>query len=382
MKRVHIILLFVLTAFSNISQASHIVGGGITYRSLGYDSGYYKYEVTITIYEDCYNGIAAAIAADNPVYTNIFDGNGRPVFTPGDSIFLTSRTRVYTGFETGCVFKLYPICLNKAVFTKTYKLLPSSSGYTIVLQRCCQNASILNIVSPGLTGVTYFATIPPSPKMNSSALFNNDPPFYVPINKPLNYDLSATDADGDSLSYEFCQFYQGASPYNDKPMPTPPPFSPITYVAPFSYSYPISGAPSIRIDSVTGTLTGTPNASGRYCIVVCCHEWRNGVLINTVDKEFQLVVSNCASTDINELVLNEPHVTIHPNPASAIVNIQSDRSGFGVSITDVMGRVVFYDPGAKTAELAIPVNSWVKGMYFVHFRFADGTSQTQKLFVE
>jgi len=51
----------------------------------------------------------------------------------------------------------------------------------------------------------------------------------------------------------------------------------------------------VTIDPVTGILTGTPNLAGRYLVAICCHEWRGGVMINTVRREFELAVGDFAA---------------------------------------------------------------------------------------
>lgn len=57
------LLIIVLLGFSIPAEASHIVGGEVTYRCLGG----YNYEVTVTIYEDCLTGLVDAIAQDVPL---------------------------------------------------------------------------------------------------------------------------------------------------------------------------------------------------------------------------------------------------------------------------------------------------------------------------
>jgi gliding motility-associated-like protein len=42
---------------------------------------------------------------------------------------------------------------------------------------------------------------------------------------------------------------------------------------------------------------------------VCCHEWRNGVRINTIRREFQFVVTNCSKA----VVANIPQLSVEPN---------------------------------------------------------------------
>jgi len=286
-----ICFIFISAIFALPANASHIVGGEVTYRYLGSNN----YEITISIYEDCLTGIKQAIVRDNPAYINIFDGAGRSIFVSMDSINLNGGARqlVPPNFTNACINSAPPTCLQKASFTKTYHLPPDSNGYTVVYQRCCRNASVLNISEPDVTGATYFCKIPPV-ITNTSAVFKNYPPQIICINNPLVYDHSATDADGDSLSYEFCQDYKGASIYDDKPIPTPPPFSPVIYVPPYSYSNPMGGYPMVQINPSTGMISGTPNRLGRYSVTVCCHEWRKGVMINTVSREFQFVVTNCS----------------------------------------------------------------------------------------
>src|SRR5690606_34288231 len=107
----------------------------------------------------------------------------------------------------------------------------------------------------------------------------------------------AIDADGDSLSYEFCESYSGGTPNAPKPFPpqTLPGLPPtVIYQGFYSATMPMSGSPQIQINPTTGMISGTPNMLGRYVVTVCCHEWRNGKIINTVKREFQFVVTNCS----------------------------------------------------------------------------------------
>lgn len=310
------------------SKASHVVGGEVTYKCLGGN----RYEITISLYEDCLTGLPEAIAQDDPAYLNIFDGTGRPMFIDSsfnpphsayDSIRLGSRTTVPANFSNLCVNNPPVTCLRKAVFTKVYTLPPNTTGYTVVYQRCCRNASILNIINPASVGATYYCNIPPAglATCNNSAVFKNYPPQIICINNPLIYDHSAIDPDGDSLSYEFCNTYEGGSNNDAKPIPSPPPFDTVTYIKPYSYKNPMGGYPRIAIDSKTGIISGMPNVLGRYVVTVCCHEWRNGVMINTVTREFQFVVTNCSkavfadipqfSNDFNTYIVNCNDYTVH-----------------------------------------------------------------------
>ena len=189
-----------------------------------------------------------------------------------------------------------PLCVNRKTFTLDYYLPPSPTGYNISYQRCCLNPHPVNLNDPNNLAISCSIRIPPSgvTTHNSSAVFTHYPPFIIAVNTPLTFDFSATDADGDSLSYAFCTAYSGDLTFNVKPdPPAAPPFTPITYIAPFTYSNPMACAVPLAIDPLTGMLTGIPNALGQYLITICCSEWRHGVLINTTQREFEFNVANC-----------------------------------------------------------------------------------------
>jgi hypothetical protein len=59
-------LLLLLFATSLSASATHIVGGELYYRYLGNDD----YEIRLTVYRDCYNGIPPF---DDPAYVGIWD---------------------------------------------------------------------------------------------------------------------------------------------------------------------------------------------------------------------------------------------------------------------------------------------------------------------
>ncbi|NDC41120.1 MAG: PKD domain-containing protein [Chitinophagia bacterium] len=200
-------------------------------------------------------------------------------------------------------------------FTKRYTFPVNRSGYYVAYQRCCRNGQIMNIASPGDQGATYFCYIPPASvaPTNNSAYFINYPPQIICRNNPLNYDHSAYDPDGDSLSYEFCPALLGASSTSIKPIPKGPPYDSAVYIGAYTAQNPLIGFPPIEIDPVTGLITGTPSQLGRFLVTVCCHEWRGGRIINTIRREFQFVVTDCSkkvvacipqySSDINTYIV-------------------------------------------------------------------------------
>jgi len=335
------ILFFVLYLFPKFGFASHIVGGEMTYRCLGAGSGNTTlYEISLTIYHDCLNGQPQAIVDDNPAFLGIYDGNNLLQFVD-TGVYYTSRMTVPANFSNNCITN-YPLtCLQKMTFKKTYSLPNNLSGYYIVYQRCCRNEHISNIGNPGETGATYFCKIPPAPSCNNSAIFKNFPPQIICLNNPLIYDHSATDVDGDSLSYEFCETNIGGTINDVKPyVPTSPPFPTVAYVAGFTMQRPMAGNPLIKIDPSTGLISGTPNLKGRFVVTVCCHEWKNGVLVNTVKREFQFEVTDCSKAVIADMPQYSDEVNTY------IVNC----TGYDVKFdnTSTGGFSYFWDFGVTT----------------------------------
>jgi gliding motility-associated-like protein len=317
-------LIFLLTGTA--ARASHIVGGDFTYVYLGDTtiSGVvkHKYRVSLYIYQDCVTGAAEAINDDNPAYITVYDNDKFP-FTPpplgwvqSDSVYYNPGSAdgaitVPANFSNDCVSNIPTLCLLRKKFEKTYYLSANLNGYSVAYQRCCRNSSIVNVTDPGMKGATYFCVLPPASITNNSAVFKNYPPQIICLNNPMYYDNSATDADGDSLSYEFCDALVGASTDIIKPFrASPPPYDEaVQYYPPYTSQNPMSGFPAIQIDPRTGIITGTPNRVGRYLVSVCCSEWRNGVVINVVKREFQFVVTNCSKL----VVADMPTFSTAPN---------------------------------------------------------------------
>jgi gliding motility-associated-like protein len=294
--------------------ASHIIGGEYKYVCNGNNN----YTFTFYAYRDCRpenigGGTPQALANDDPAYFKIInlDNGGTVDFF---DVASSSNITVPVNFSNDCVNNAPVTCLSRLTFSFNRTLSPNINGYMIIYQRCCRNNSINNISDPGGTGVTYECTIPLGNVLcNNSAVYKNYPPQIICISNPFVYDHGAVDVDGDSLTYEFCNSYEGANQNNPKPdlaaQITNPPFTPVTYVPPFSATNPLLGNPTMVIDKLTGMITGTPNTQGRFVITICCNEWRNGVLINIEKRDFQFVVTNCSKA----VVANIPQFSDEPN---------------------------------------------------------------------
>lgn len=353
-----ILLIFLLFLVIKPAMASHIVGGEFGYNYLGdtviASRVYHKYKVTLYIFQDCLTGVPDAINQDNPAFFTVYENNGSQIpvnvdtnirYNPNNGGAIT----VPGNFSNDCINKAPQICLLRKKFEKIYYFPSSSSGYVVVYQRCCRNSSIINVISPGDQGATYSCTIPPTTIRNNSAVYKNYPPQIICLNNPLYYDHSATDADADSLTYEFCPAQVGATDADIKPVIAyPPPFDTVAYFPPFTYSNPISGLPAIAIDPETGIITGSPNRIGRFLVTVCCNEWRNGIIINTTKREFQFVVTDCSKKVIADIPVysNLPNTYIINCADYTVHFVNTSSGGFSYKWTfDVEGN-----PGITSSE--------------------------------
>jgi len=273
-----------------ISKATHLVGGEMTYTCLGNNT----YEIQLVIYRDCgptnTNGTGFDFIGDVAIYNSNFEliqlaQISNPIATIiGDGTVGNDCLELPTG-----------LCIEQGVYTFTVDLPSIEGGYDIAYQRCCRNDQIININTPEDFGSTFTVHIPGSDEVNtcnSSPVFNSSPPLALCIGDEVNIDLSATDIDGDELVYELTTPLHGANDNNPTAI-TPPPFTPIAWEAGFSETYPITSDPAIAINSSTGLVTGTPSMMGMFVIGIKVKEYRAGILINEIIRDFRFLVVDC-----------------------------------------------------------------------------------------
>ena len=293
------IILFVLLS-STVADAWHLVGGEMYYECLGNN----QYKIYMKVYRDCSNSNGQAAGYDNPAPFSVFDGNGNQVAINGGS------NTVYVPIDIGpnnipvttgnpCVIPPSGLCVEEATYETTITLPYNPNGYHISYQRCCRNSSITNIFNPNSYGGTFtiFISDLAQTSCNNSPKFNNFPPIVICTNQPLDVDHSASDIEGDSLVYSFCAPFTGFQQGNPGPGPaTPPPYSTVPFIPPLTASNPLGGNPVITINPQTGFITGIPTVTGQYVVGVCVEEYRNGVLLSTLRRDFQFNATACAVT--------------------------------------------------------------------------------------
>jgi len=302
-KQIYKYLIFSILGigFFQTANSTHIVGGDITYQCLGNN----QYVISLTVRRDCINGSPGA-QFDNPAALGIFDGNGnlrtelatfgvlQMEYNPDDTL-----NEVVT---TQCGIVGGNICVHTTTYKDTITLPYLQEGYILAYQRCCRNSIISNIVDPLSVGSTFTIRITSESllKCNSSPVLNDWPPIYVCGDAPLNFNLRATDSEGDSLVYVICNPLTGANQQVPRPdPPSNPPYGLVAFSPPYSLTDMIGGNPKLTINPSTGRMTGFVQPPiTTYLVAYCVKEYRNGVLLSEMQREFQINVRSCLSNAI------------------------------------------------------------------------------------
>ncbi len=268
-------------------RAEHIIGGEMYYECIGPG----QYIFTMKLFRDC-NSSGANF--DNPATFGVFSETGSLIQSVTASV--DNVIFVDTDLDSPCLAIPPNICVQQGTYIFTVSGLSSNIEYNVVYQRCCRNQTIQNLTNPGMQGLTIQAQIPPFADVgcNSSPSFNNFPPPVLCNMESLVFDHSATDSDGDSLSYTLCSPYIGGS--QAMPMPVPPsspPYDQVLWANGFNSVAPLNANPGLSINPQTGLLTGTPQQLGQFVVGVCVEEWRNGQLLSINTRDFQFNVAFC-----------------------------------------------------------------------------------------
>lgn len=365
-------LLMICLTCVCIARASHIIGGEMFYEYLGSPSnGVSRYQITLKLFRVCEHGgnlaemppsvYFAVFSKDNGTRTDLrqFNRSG-PVQT------------VTSGQIDPCIVNPPTICFEIGVYEGVIEVADNNQGYTVAFQSCCRDNFIENVVNtnvpndpsrPG-NGATYSTDLPGRTNGiigSSGPVFAKDLAVVVCAGKKFTYDFSATDKDGDSLVYSFCDAYGGGQTTGSSGIPpaaAAPPYFSVPYRNPYSGEEPLGDA--AVIDPKTGVISGIAPPAGKYVITVCIAEYRNGVQIGTHRKDFHITVTTCT-----RLV------------TAAMPDKYADCDGYTISFVNnsTPGKTYYWDFGDGTDSTTTSLDP------IRHTYAADGV-YTVKLYVD
>ena len=252
-------------------QATHITGGQITSRCL---NGLTQ-EITLTLYRDI-QGLPISNSVPIDYVSNNFTWNVTRYVTHGQPYMINPTTEAYDFVDT--------------------ITLPYVDFYTFSYTTCCRLASIININNPSPTMLYIDATAYVNSNCNSTPIIAVIPYNNAIVNTTHTIPISATDPDNDSLGYSLTSTMDGAG------------MNTLGYIS-------IPGTISSN-----GTITMTPTIMGVYVVNVKVTEYKNGVEVGYVRREFQVSVGT--TTGIEELNVVKNYNSLYYDLLGRNVNLQ------------------------------------------------------------
>lgn len=287
--------------------ATHQVGGQLEMRAVGGRPGHYRIIVT--------NYFEAGIRADQQT------GGLLGIYRNRDNAQMLTFPVVETGQRQQVIYA-NEFCAEQrnlkfimATFEADLQLDPAryadAQGYYISYQTRNRNAGIDNIVNPLQTGFTLYLAFP-ALQQNGVAVPYSSPRFppingeYVCVGEPFTFPFGGTDPDGDELRYSMVTPLSPKNPGQNQ-APSPGPYPDVDWRAGYGATSAIPGSPALNIDAQTGQLSVTASQLGLFVFAVKVEEYRRGVKIGEVRRDFQFLVVDC------------PPATT-PNPAVQVKN--------------------------------------------------------------
>ncbi|PRY06742.1 gliding motility-associated-like protein [Pontibacter ummariensis] len=351
------LLLLLMIGLCQQATATHIVGGEMELKHL---EGF-KYRLLLYLYFDEVNGTQGA--KDPANHVTIFEKGTNKAVTTVSLPIQEQKQLSYTNINcttgelrTSLVLYYQDLYLDPTIYSHP-------QGYYAVWERCCRNNTINNIVSPEAAGTVFYLEFPAVVKtgkafVNSSAKLSPPPTDYACKGELFTYDFSSTDADGDKLVYDLVTPLNG---YSSPDFPAPPaasgPYPEVSWQAGHSVTNQIRGTPPVKIDRNTGKLVVNPSYVGLFVFGVRCQEFRDGVKIGEVRRDFQLLVKDCPRNESPAVIAQAPGNTKNYQEGQTIRIGPSDSRCLDVFFTD-------RDPDEPLVLEAKPVNFDVNSFSF------------------
>lgn len=282
------------------------MGGELTYTydgSIGGGGGNF-YIIKLIVYRYCDSTIFTA-PLDASMLLGIYTGAPTGTAAYVDWYNTESLTLSNSDFvvappgNSGCNFTA-TACIERGEYYTTVLLPDNPDGYHLVVERCCRNGNIMNVVDPGAAGMTFYAYIPPG-IINSSPQISDISVPYICTGDTVSIINNAFDPDGDSLVYDFVVPFNGYSgPPNPAPDPFvdnnpygipipeiiyPPGYTAVNFFGPGSYAFIAPG---------TGLTSYFIPNQGFYVAAIEIREYRNGNLISTIRRDLQFIAITCS----------------------------------------------------------------------------------------
>ncbi len=254
--------------------ASHGAGAELTYEHISGND----YLITLNYHRSC-SGITI------PNIPGIVVESSSCMQTFNQNLTLTTSTPIPTvcpslaDCSSSSAVHQFELFTFEAIVT-----LPGNcSDWNVSFTECCRSGAITNSTGALSYNLHVFAVINNASPiiMNTSPSFESLPMITGCVGAPYRINLGVVEPDGDSLVFSLGEALDG-------------PGFPVVYDPPFSGTNPFLSSTPITINPITGEVTFTPSGLQQSigCIVV--EEYRNGLKIGEVRRDFNFIGVNCA----------------------------------------------------------------------------------------
>ncbi|HPH83165.1 MAG TPA: gliding motility-associated C-terminal domain-containing protein [Flavobacteriales bacterium] len=293
-----IIIFLLLLLLSKQTQATHLMGGEITWQCQG--NGNYIF--TLKLYRDCTGN-----ALTFPINLRVHNHPSVSTIAMG-LISQTDITPHCTGPDALSCAGNSQGAIEEFVLRSNSILLsgtPPPEGWIFTFDNCCRNGAVDNlIVDPFTTGFTLRAIMYPLngldtyPCFDSSPVFAQRPAPVICAGNAFTYNHNAYDEDNDSLVYSFAPSLDWLNGTAFTPLIPPA----IPYDGTYTVNSPFpgpgqSGSIPASLNTQTGEISFLPNITGNFVAVVRVSSYRCGQLIAEVFREIQIVVIGCGTNN-------------------------------------------------------------------------------------
>jgi gliding motility-associated-like protein len=353
------------------AQATHIVGGEFELLHQLNSRNSSTHRLNLNLYFDDINGNPSAEDATVTVgifskRTNNLVGTAVLPRVSTELVDYTNSACTVSSLRTRLIRYGVDVTLNTATFN-------DPGGYYVSWERCCRNNAITNITGPGQAGSAFYLEFPAvvngtTAFINSSPVFGKAKGDYICLNTPFSFDFGAKDADGDSLTYALVTPYNGfsgsgnANPAQPNgtttPTFTPGPYPLVRWNTGIDITNQIPGTAPLRVNGRTGLLTVTANRAGLFVFSVEVDEFRRGVRIGRVRRDFQLQVIDCPRNSPPALLLRSDGQRNFYREGTVLTIAEKDTNCLTLYVTDadINQRVSILNQSGALPGLSIAPN--------------------------
>lgn len=295
MKKLFVAFFLSLLLSAKFLNATHVMGGEITYKHHAGDS----LLVTLKVYRDC-NRVALS---NIPILVTSEKGATAQVTLTQISVKDITGVLPKCNLQSKCAGGTYPYGLEEYIL-RGMVVLPNDNScqYTLSWDHCCRNSSI----TTGSAGRHFYIETKLDKCLaygNSSPEFVREPIIVLAYGQDASLTHAARDSEGDLVTYELVNPLLGAN-------------QSIAYSGSFSSKKPLTflGFPNtslnhpagFRFDSLTSNMSFRPTKQNEVTVVsIKAKEWRkiNGsfVQIGEVIRDIQLLVLSFPNNKVPQI---------------------------------------------------------------------------------